>query len=165
MPETSLKGLMANCVDFEEEESLLQANGREMGVLVNRTPKCHCELVGDRIEYTWGCSKNHYRALRLNDKRGKEKFKASVAKCLDREILTIERVRKFSRRARQYICAYYKIAKEREGEEASTETAHLDTTPVQVEKMVKLFKTHRCAMDFDTNFCKASFVKQEEIII
>jgi len=31
--------------------------------------------------------------------------------------------------------------------------------------MVKLFKTHRCAMDFDTNFCKASFVKQEEIII
>jgi hypothetical protein len=37
MPKTSLKYLMANCEDFEEEESLLQANGHEMGVLLDRT--------------------------------------------------------------------------------------------------------------------------------
>jgi len=97
MPETSLKGLMANCVDFEEEESLLQANGREMGVLVDRTPKCHCELAGEGIEYTWGCSKNYYRTLRLNDKKGKEKFKAALAKCLDREILGNRRRRSINR--------------------------------------------------------------------
>ena len=96
MPETSLKNLMANCVDFEEEESLLQANGHEMGVLVDRTPKCHCELAREGIEYTWGCSKNYYRALRLHDKRGKEKFKVAVVKCLDRNILTTERIRKFA---------------------------------------------------------------------
>jgi len=29
--------------------------------------------------------------------------------------------------------------------------------PVKVEKMVKLFKTHRCTLDFDNGFCKASF--------
>ena len=29
--------------------------------------------------------------------------------------------------------------------------------PVKVEKMVKLFKTHRCVLDFNHGFCKASF--------
>jgi hypothetical protein len=100
--ETSLKLLMMNCEDFEEEESLLQANGHEMGVLVDRTPKCHCKLAGKGIEYTWGCSKNYYRSLRLHGKRGKEKFQVAVAKCLDREILTRERIRKFSRRVHIY---------------------------------------------------------------
>jgi hypothetical protein len=35
----------------------------------------------------------------------------------------------------------------------------LDSTasPVKVEKMLKRFKTHRCAMDFDSSFCKAVF--------
>jgi hypothetical protein len=42
MPKTYLIHLMSNCIDFEEEELLLQANGRELGVLVDRTPKCHC---------------------------------------------------------------------------------------------------------------------------
>jgi len=165
IPETSLLYLMANCEDFEEEESLLQANGREMGVLVDRTPKCHCELAGEGIEYTWGCSKNYYRALNLQEKRGKDKFRRSVTRCLERDILTTERIRKFSRRARQYICAYYKIAHQDEAtaseQEAQTAT-HLDASPIKVEKMVKLFKTHRCAMDFDTNFCKAVFTKREE---
>jgi hypothetical protein len=100
--------------------------------------------------------------LRLHNKRGKEKFKAAVAKCLDREILTTERVRKFSRRARKYVSTYYIIAKEREGQQIATEATHLDAPLIQVEKMVKLFKTHRCAMDFDTHFCKVVFVKQED---
>ena len=50
----SLKLLKGNCLDFEEEEILLQSMGREMGVLVDRTPKCHCELAGEGIEYSWG---------------------------------------------------------------------------------------------------------------
>jgi hypothetical protein len=161
MPETSLIHLMSSCVDFEEEESLLQANGRELGVLVDRTPKCHCELAGEGIEYSWGCSKNVYRSLRIHEKRGKENFRKSVDKCLDREILSTERIRKFSRRARQYICAYYKIAIEQEQWEETNKT-HLDSTPIEVEKMVKLFKTHRCAMDFDSTFCKPAFIKIED---
>jgi hypothetical protein len=82
-------------------------------------------------------------------------------KCLNREILTRERVRKFS-------SALYKIATEREeketsGVEAATTTGtHLDATPIHVEKMVKLFKTHWCAMDFDTNFCRAIFIKEAD---
>jgi hypothetical protein len=48
--EFALKTLMANCMDFEEEETLLQSMGREMGISVDRTPKCHCELAGEGIE-------------------------------------------------------------------------------------------------------------------
>jgi hypothetical protein len=33
--------------------------------------------------------------------------------------------------------------------------------PVNVEKILKKFKTHRCAMDFDNAFCKATFTKSE----
>jgi hypothetical protein len=40
--------------------------------------------------------------------------------------------------------------------------AHLDATPIHIEKMVKLFKTHWCPMDFDTNFCKAAFIKEKD---
>jgi hypothetical protein len=39
---------------------------------------------------------------------------------------------------------------------------HFDASPIEVEKMAKLFKTNHCALDFDTNFCKALFNKQEE---
>jgi hypothetical protein len=31
-------------------------------------------------------------------------------------------------------------------------------SPVKVEKVLKEFKTHRCAMDFDSSFCKAVFL-------
>ena len=51
MPETSLKSLMAGCMDFEEEETLLQYMGTQMGVVVDRSPKCHAEIAGEDIEY------------------------------------------------------------------------------------------------------------------
>jgi len=55
---TSLLELVENYSDFENEDTMLQTKGQEMGVLVDRTPKCHCELVGEGIEYSWGCAKN-----------------------------------------------------------------------------------------------------------
>jgi len=54
----SLKLLKGNCLDFEEEETLLQSIGGEMEVLVDRTPKCHCELAGKEIRYSRACAKN-----------------------------------------------------------------------------------------------------------
>jgi len=32
---------------------------------------------------------------------------------------------------------------------------------VKLEKLVKEFKTHRCAMDFDSSFCKVTFTEEE----
>jgi hypothetical protein len=57
---TSLKHLLGSCRDFLEEESLLQTIKRKLGVTVDHTPKCHCELAGEGIEYLWGCAKKFY---------------------------------------------------------------------------------------------------------
>jgi hypothetical protein len=42
----SLRYLLGHCEDFINEESMLQYYGRMMGVLVDRTPKCHYESAG-----------------------------------------------------------------------------------------------------------------------
>ena len=70
--ETSLKHLMSTCTDFEEEETMLQSMGTLMGVAIDQSPKCHCEIAGEGIEYTWACAKNHYQGILLDKKRGKE---------------------------------------------------------------------------------------------
>jgi hypothetical protein len=56
--DSSLKYLLGNCTDFDEEETMLQSMGMKMGILVDHTLKCHPELAGKDIEYSWGCSKN-----------------------------------------------------------------------------------------------------------
>ena len=125
---------------------------------MDRTPKCHCELAGEGVEYAWGCAKNHYQWQPLKDKRGKENFRQTVRKCFSRDIITTKRVRMFSQRARAYIPAYHMIRQEQLTDSAST-TTDLNSTvsPVKVEKVLKTFKTHRCAMDFDSAFCRAVF--------
>ena len=35
-------------------------------------------------------------------------------------------------------------------------------TPAKIEQLVKEFKTHHCAMDFDRGFIDAVFIKKEE---
>ena len=50
--DTSLKNLLENLIDFAEEESLLQTNARKIGVLIDRTPKCHAEITGEGVKYT-----------------------------------------------------------------------------------------------------------------
>jgi hypothetical protein len=140
-----------------------------MGVLVDRTPKCHCELAGEGIEYSWGCSKNYYRSLPLKEKKTKELFKTSVRKCLSREVITTNPVRSFSRRARQYILAYHALNLQQQ-QQASGEADNIvstlqnkvQITPAKIEHMVKEFKSHRCAMDFDGAFIKSVMVKKED---
>ena len=87
--------------DFIEEETLLQYHGRLLGVSIDRTPKCHPEMAGEGIEYSWGMAKLLYRKLPLKEKKSKEKFNKSVRECLSRANITIHRQRLFSRRARQ----------------------------------------------------------------
>jgi hypothetical protein len=168
----SLKNLLRSCRDFQEEESLLQSMGRKMGVIVDRTPKCHCELAGEGIEYSWGCAKNYYRTLPIREKKSKELFKESVRKCLDQEmVLTKERIRAFSRRARQYTMAYYALQVHQENiQQQELQFDHDNRPPhhdqlsaAKIESMFKEFKTHRSAIDFDSQFIKSVIVKQEDL--
>jgi len=109
-PERNLSYMMQELYDFAHEKSLLQFHGEGLGVTIDRTPKCHPEMAGEGIEYSWGCAKNHYRALKTKDKKSKENFRKNVKTCAGRNLVTVELVRKFSRRARRYMVAYYKLA-------------------------------------------------------
>ena len=51
---TSINHLMSIQPDFQDQETLLMFYGRQLGVIVDRTPKCHPELAGEQcIEYAW----------------------------------------------------------------------------------------------------------------
>jgi hypothetical protein len=156
-PHTSLKYLLGNCTDFKEEESMLQSIGSALGVSIDQTPKCHCELAGEGIEYSWGCAKNAYRLMPLSIKRKKETFWETVRKCLRQDVLTTEWVRKFLQRAHEYICAYHALHQGISSAEPMDTTSAGDevATLVKIEKLVKAFKTHRCALDFDKGFITA----------
>ena len=142
--------MISSLPDFVEEETLLQYHARKIGVYVDCTPKCHPELAGEGIEYCWGCSKQHYWNMPLNKKRGKDQFRKSVRDALSRDmVLTIGRVRAFARRAREYILAYHSL-------NITSALDPVSSPPVLssniIEKVVKSFKTHRSASDFDQGF-------------
>jgi len=80
-----------------------------MGILINRTPKCHCELAGKGIEYSWGCSKDFYHRLPVTEKITKKNFQGLVRRLLSHELPTTECICKFSKQAHQYICAYHSM--------------------------------------------------------
>ena len=44
IPGTSLRKMMSSLIDFINEETLLQYHGKTLGVLVDRSPKCHPKL-------------------------------------------------------------------------------------------------------------------------
>jgi hypothetical protein len=162
-PTTSVKMMMERQMDFVEEETLLQYHGRQLGVIIDRTPKCHPEMAGEGIEYNWGCAKGFYRRLPITEKRTKNKFRESVKKSISRDIMTIERQRMFSRRARQYMLAYNAIDNNNDANEANT-AANTGEAPAEdkkttfalIESIIKnykhTYKTHRSVADSDTGY-------------
>ena len=163
-PETSLKRLMSLLTDFIQEETLLQYHGRLLGVKVERTPKCHPEIAGEGIEYDWGCAKGVYRRLPISEKRSKKKFGESVQKAMDStEVLTIERRRLFSKRAREYMLAYSILDNEEMGSlESVDDDKKPHMTAYLIEKIVKQYKSHRSAADFDAGFINKIVGKMRE---
>jgi hypothetical protein len=181
-PTTSCKMMMEQQIDFIEEETLLQYHGRQLGVTIDRTPKCHPEMAGEGIEYNWGCAKGYYRRLPITEKRTKNKFRESVKKSISRDIMTIERQRMFSRRARQYMLAYHAIDNNKDesneprtaenGEPAANEDKK--TTFALIESVIKTYKhtykTHRSVADSDTGYINqvvsamkmAAFISQHQ---
>jgi len=189
-PGTSLRALLEQCNDFTNELSALQFLGQEIGVLVNATPKYHAELAGEGIEYSWGYSKSVYRHAPLTKKKGRQNFFELVEMCCDPVVhLHKERVRKMAKRARSYICTYHCLdvhngqADNRQLADqpvdpalAATGSAHTQQQPhnenplaqkqklqfIKIEKLMKQFRSHRCALDFDANFV-TSLLKEERI--
>jgi hypothetical protein len=153
---------MASFLNFAEEMTALQHVGKELGVSVIISPKFHAEMAGEGIEYAWGITKGLYRRKPLNSKRSKERFKELVLECTSRDYLRTETVRKLSRRARAYICAYYSLYQSK-NDAADDNTPTTLTLPL-IERLVKLFKTHRAAIDFDAGFVNAFVPKLESSV-
>jgi hypothetical protein len=167
---TSINLLMQKQIDFTSELTLLQYYGSQMGVSIDRTPKCHPEIAGDGIEYVWALAKLFYRYQPISRKRSKEFFRSLVEESLSVANLTLSRVRKCSKRARDYMLAYKAFAvMEMDGD--GTVPTELGTHGIDVvragdntnkvvmnysliEKTMKTFKTHRNAKDFDAKFIK-----------
>ena len=110
-------------------------------VLLWLTPKCHPEIAGRVIEYAWGYSKLRFR-IDFNDAVARN-LKVNVLELLDKDVLVVDRVRKFARKTREYKLTYALLFHLADGEE-------LDSTgKYEIENITKLFKAHRYAMDAD----------------
>ncbi|CAN0430198.1 unnamed protein product, partial [Pylaiella littoralis] len=94
--------------DFETERTALQEVVESRGHVLLLSPKCHPEVAGVGIEYSWGFSKKNFRR-KFNDEVPKN-LHGNVEKslCSNTE-LTIGRVRRFARRTRDYCRAYREI--------------------------------------------------------
>ncbi len=158
----SLKYLMALCLNFAKEMTALQHVGHQLGVSVLITPKFHAKMAGEGIEYSWGVSKSVYRRMPLDSKKGKASFKALVKECTSRDVLTTPTVRKLSRRARAYVCAYYAL--HQQTQQNNDNNVPSLTLPL-IERLVKAFKTHRAAVDFDTGFVNSFVTSTVEDIV
>ena len=140
---TSIVRLLKKCSDFKNEQTQLKHILTLLGVDLRLTPKCHPEISGIGIEYAWGYAKLRFRR-EFNDAIAMH-LKENVLKSLDRSVITINRVRKFARKAREYKLTYSLLIHNAGGEDATA-------TKNEIEHITKLFKVHRSAIDSDYRF-------------
>jgi hypothetical protein len=80
------------------------------------------------------------------------------------EVLTIKRRQLFSKRAREYMLAYSILDKEEMGlsEGVQDDKKKPPMTAYLIEKIVKQYKSHRSASDFDAGFINKIVDKMQE---
>ena len=134
----SLRHLLENCLDFAHEKTALQELLESRGHILRMGVKGHPEMAGKGIEYCWGKSKQKFRRD-VND-RVQAHLHTNIVKCFSRAegFLPLARARKFARKCRAYRRAY------RDNQPNSM---------ADVEKLMKVYKSHRSAEVFDKKFC------------
>ena len=131
--------------DFANEKTALQHTVESRGHILLLSPKCHPEVAGVGIEYSWGMSKSKFRR-EINDGVPKHLHANVVSSMCAKNILTLGRVRRFARRTRDFGRAYREIA--------AIEVAG-GTVPQGkegIEKMRKKHKAHRNILDIEPGF-------------
>ncbi len=130
---------------------------------VDLTPEFHAELEGEGVEYCWAHAKSYYHCVPVSRKRGRENFKELVRGCTSSQnVITKGRVEKFAARARAYICTYHHLEQAQEVPHPAASDAVAVTSNAilpkqellytEIERLMKSFKGHRCALDFDRGF-------------
>lgn len=141
---------MSECEDFRHELSAMEELAEKLSsdsfkVTILVTPKYHCEIAGEGIEYAWGLFKKVYRNLPLDQKRTRSGFRQAVEKSLND--VTVEHARRFSARVRCYMLAYRHFK-----DKGNTEQTEQHITYDEIEKFVKNSKCHRSVLDQDAGF-------------
>ena len=121
-----------------------------MGVTIDRTPKCHPELAGKGIKYAWAIAKLHYRKAPISDERTKAKFKILVEESTSIRVLSINKIRACSRKARTYM-KLYKAMEDIKMDDSALANKHgnMEDTIKLYSKMKKRSKTHRSVLDMN----------------
>jgi hypothetical protein len=147
-----LRHLLSECSDFKNEITALEDLANKLSTLtcdvkIKFTPKYHCEIAGEGIEYAWGFSKKYYRNLPLNRKKGIANFRASVRESVS--AVSIQNVRKFGGRIRRYMLAYRHF----DTDEEDNDKLEMKATYEVIENFVKKeSKSHRSVMDCETGY-------------
>jgi len=151
----SLSYLLSQCKDFQQQKSDLEQLCDEISVdIVNFvsvlfTPKFHCELAGEGIEYSWGASKRYYRRQPITMKRSTINFELLVRDSISK--ISTMMCRRFSRKARGYMLGYrhQQLQREEEGEDTFSDAKE---TYEYNEKIHKMYRGHRDANCIDGAF-------------
>ena len=172
IPGSSLIEIIENLPDFKTELTLLQYRASQLGVTVECSPKFHPEIAGEGVEFCWALGKNTYRTHGVEEKRTKSKYLQLVKKCTCSEtVITMQEVRKFRRRTRRYMLAYYAL----EQAKASRDTADAadksqdndgidfnlpEMSSALVEKIIKVYKkphkAHCNILDSEKSFLNSA---------
>ena len=132
----SMNYVLGKCEDFRNEKGALQTLVEARGHILVMSPKGHCELAGQGIEYDWGKMKQNFRR-----KNKYKNFHGLILDSMSRATLPLSTSRKFARKARAYRRAYREDC---------------DNEHASIEKMIKTFKVHRNALDFAKTFIRES---------
>ena len=112
------------------------------------TPKFHCELAGEGIEYAWGMSKRLYRSRPLKLKRSAKTFNLQVQQCI--ADVSLQSARRFSAKARRYMMVYQHLRISNKQKIDDTEWSF-----DKIEKMNKVYRSHR-----DVNIIDGVFINE-----
>ena len=112
-----LCSLMADCTDFKEDKSAMEVllhdlstksrNNQKIEFLVS--PKYHCELTGEGVEYVWAVMKKYYCRKPLEEENTKKKFKKVAREAAECVKQSSEKL--FSARCCWYMIAYMNLSK------------------------------------------------------
>ena len=139
--------IIGGCSDFVNEKTTLQKNGEEMGKLLgidailDRTPKCHPEIAGEGVEYSWAQSKIYISNVLWKAQKSVMRFHKFVRLATSQSegaILTREQIRKKSAWAHDYIVTYFILSKDSN----TLNRTYSRISKVDIDKMRKVYRSH-----------------------
>ena len=71
-----IRKLVTDCADFKNEKSAMAHLFEQLStkgpcrIILLVSPKYHCEIAGEGIEYVWGLIKRWFRDISMKDKKG-----------------------------------------------------------------------------------------------